>query len=58
MLSELYSSSNRIRFSEEFKALRTLAKPIDELWNFFMIYFLNTGLIWVFQSQSRDVPEF
>ncbi|CAG8741858.1 3873_t:CDS:2, partial [Racocetra persica] len=39
---------------EILKAIRTLSKPIDELWNFFMIYFLNTGILWVLQPYSRD----
>ncbi|CAG8765652.1 16289_t:CDS:2, partial [Dentiscutata heterogama] len=28
-------------------------KLIDESWSFFMTYFLNTGLLWIFQA--RDV---
>ncbi|CAG8594101.1 11510_t:CDS:2 [Dentiscutata erythropus] len=30
-------------------------KTINELWSFFVIYFLNTGLLWVFQPRSRDL---
>ncbi|CAG8717158.1 11819_t:CDS:2, partial [Dentiscutata erythropus] len=52
------TQGNRIQSFEEFKAIRTLAKPIDELWNFFMVYFLNTGLLWVVRPQARDIPEF
>ncbi|CAG8449047.1 16668_t:CDS:2, partial [Cetraspora pellucida] len=33
-------------------------RTIDELWNFFVVYFLNTGLLWVFQPHTRDIVVF
>ncbi|KAF0554765.1 kinase-like protein [Gigaspora margarita] len=29
----------------------------DKCWNFFVTYFLNTGLLWVFQPHTRDILE-
>ncbi|KAF0554764.1 kinase-like protein [Gigaspora margarita] len=29
----------------------------DKCWNFFVTYFLNTGLLWVFQPHTRDIVE-
>ncbi|CAG8812215.1 14030_t:CDS:1, partial [Racocetra fulgida] len=33
-------------------------KTIDESWNFFITYFLNTGLLWVLQPHTRDLVGF
>ncbi|CAG8458417.1 13245_t:CDS:2 [Cetraspora pellucida] len=37
------------------KMIQIPIETIDELWDFFITYFLNTGLLWVFQPHPRDL---
>ncbi|KAF0554761.1 kinase-like protein [Gigaspora margarita] len=39
------------------KMIQIPFETIDKIWNFFVTYFLNTGLLWIFQPYTRDIVE-
>ncbi|CAG8648567.1 15651_t:CDS:2, partial [Racocetra fulgida] len=57
LASEGMHLSTRSNNSSE-EMIQIPIKTIDESWNFFITYFLNTGLLWVFQPHTRDLTGF
>ncbi|RIB08125.1 kinase-like domain-containing protein [Gigaspora rosea] len=54
-----YSDDDTIEFSLleviQIRVKTKTIKAVDQFWNFFTMYFLNTGFLWVFQPNARDI---